>query len=36
MRRGDIANLKGTYRVRLARYGFVLEHTKLAVFTPEV
>jgi hypothetical protein len=26
MRRGDIANLKGTYRVRLARHDFVLEH----------
>jgi len=34
-RRGDIANLKPSYRVRLARYGFVLEHTKLAVFKPE-
>ena len=35
MRRGDIANLKRSYRVRLARHDFVLEHTKLAVFSPE-
>jgi len=36
MSRGDIANLKPTYHVQLARYGFVLEHTKLTVFSPEV
>jgi hypothetical protein len=34
MRRGDILNLRRTYRLRLARYGFVLEHSKLAVFNP--
>ena len=35
MRRGEITNLRRTYRVRLARYVFVLEHSKLAVFNPE-
>ena len=31
MRQGEIINLRRTYRLRLARYGFVLEHSKLAV-----
>ena len=35
VRRGDIINLRRTYRLRLARYGFVIEHSKLAVFNPE-
>jgi len=35
MRRGEITNLRRTFRLRLARYGFVLEHSKLAVFNPE-
>jgi hypothetical protein len=35
LRRGETINLRRTYRLRLARYGFVLEHSKLAVFNPE-
>jgi hypothetical protein len=35
LRQGDVTDLKETYRVRLGRYGFVLEHTKLAVFSLE-
>ena len=35
LRRGEIANLKRSYRLRLARFGFVLEHSELALFAPE-
>jgi hypothetical protein len=35
VRRGDVDNLKESYRLRLARYGFVLEHSNLALFKPE-
>jgi hypothetical protein len=34
--RGDIYNLKISYRLRLARYGFVLEHTDVAQFSVEI
>ena len=36
MQRGEITNLKRSYRLRLARYGFVLEHSESAVFKPNV
>jgi hypothetical protein len=32
LRRGDITNLKRNYRLRLARDGYVLVHSELAVF----
>ena len=35
LRRGDITNLKRNYRLRLARDGYVLVHSELAVFKPE-
>jgi len=33
VKRGEIINLKRSFRLRLARYGFVLEHSDLAVFS---
>ena len=35
LQRGEIINLKRSFRLRLARYGFVLEHSELAPFEPE-
>lgn len=35
VQRGEIVNLKRSYRLRLARYGLVLEHSELALFKPE-
>jgi hypothetical protein len=35
VQRGETTNLKRSYRLRLARYGFVLEHSALALFKPE-
>ena len=35
MHRGQIINLRRSYPLRLARYGFVIENSKLAVFYPE-
>jgi len=35
MRRGDIVNLKAEYRLTLAREGWVLERSELALFKPE-
>ena len=33
--RGEVVNLRESYRLRLARYSFVLEHSDVAVFKPE-
>ncbi len=35
VQRGETTNLKRSYRLRLARYGFVLEHSGLALFKAE-
>ena len=36
MSRGEVASLKPEYRSVLERRGYVLEHSELAVFKPEV
>jgi hypothetical protein len=35
VQRGETTNLKRSYRLRLARYGFVLELCASALFKPE-